>query len=369
MTQMQFSLARAEELSPKRIQNRIVRKVEQMDDNDAFITNEAFPLYRMGATTETYHRQNGLRAPMQGTSLVSESPVASLEDLDEDEMSVTTLKEKISPEKAVDQALNNEQQILNIAEYVSDALRMDLLTSRTLMAWRSYNGVEGMIGSQGTSAHSRIPTDHVITPTDPFSDEANSIPHDIFMQAQELIDIDGTGFNDLPPLTAYVPPSVLWNLKRNDDLEQRFSGVRVQTIDTMDDLSQVIPIRIRAIRTKVARTNNNGEPIDENDNVVSVNNAVADNILEPYDPSIPGPVRNIVVGTFGQEAAVMPWFPDRLTDLLDNAPSGDFTMNQQLGFLLQRWAEHDPSVSWRKIAQEIGFHVIRGENFVVLQDV
>lgn len=369
MTNMTFSLARAEQLSPDRIQQRIIRKIEQMDDNRAFIADQAFPLYQMGAAKEIYHRQNGLRAPMQGTSLVSESPVASLEDLDEDEMSVTTLKEKISPERAVDETLNNEQQILNIAEYVSDALRMDLLTSRSMMAWRGWNGVEGMIGETGTSAHSRIPTDHVITPSAAFSDEANSDPHDVFMTAQERIDIDGTGFNSLPPITAYCPPEVIWDLKRNDDLQDRFSGVRVRTIDTMDDLSQVIPIRIREIRTKVARTNANGEPIDENDNVVSVNNAVDDNILEPYDPGSGTQTRNVVIGTFGREAALMPWFPDRLASHLDNTPSPNWSVDRQNGYLLQSWTQNDPAISWRKIAQEIGFHVLRGENFCVLQDV
>lgn len=366
---MNFSLSDAEELSPKNIQQMIVREIDQTEqpsDAGSYAANDYFPLYQMGTAKEIYHRQGGGRAPMQGSSLASESNIAGIEDLDEDEMSVTTLKEKISPEKAVNQELNNPQQILNIAEYIADSLRTDLFLSRSVMAWRGHNGVDGVLGVSGDSPHPDIPSDHVFTGTD-FSTATNDV-YTPFMNANQSIDVDGSALNSVGPITAVMSPEVFWDLKSNDDLESRFSGVRVQTIESRDDLSSVLPVNIDVIRTKTPRTNANGEYIDANGNVVSVDNAVYDNILHGYDGT--NMHRNVVVGAFGQESALMPWFTDRLSDLVNNTPpGGDWSVDMSNGFLLQSWTQHDPAISWRKIAQEVGFEMVRGENFAVLNDV
>lgn len=365
---MNFSLAEAEQLSPKRIQSRIVRELEQMEQGDTYVASNYFPMYQMGSAKEIYHRQSGKVSPMSGTSLVSESKVAGLEDLDEDSMSITTLKRKISPEKAVDTALNSEQQILNIAEYVANNLLESLMMSRSMMSWRSWNNVDGMIGEDGTSPHPKIPNTHVESPATQFSDTANSSPHDFFMRAAEDIDTDGSGFNNLGPITAVMSPSVMWDLMANDNLESRFSGVATQVIDDLSKLSQVIPVQIEIVRTEVPRTNDNGEPLDSDGNVVPLPDATFDNILEPWDGS--NRVRNIVVGTYGQDAALMPWFTDRLEDHLDDVPpGGNFSVDVSNGYIVQSWTTHDPIISWRKIAQEIGFEMIRGDNFAIIQDV
>lgn len=366
---MNFSLAEAEELSPKRIQGMIVREIDQMDGADTYNVSNYFPMYQMGAATEIYHRQSGKVSPMSGSSLASESKVAGLEDLDEDELNVTTLKRKLSPEKAVDNTLNSEQQILNIAEYVASNLLESLRMSRCMMAWRSWNGVDGMIGEDGLSPHPKIPTggDHILTPGTEFSQTGSSQPHDFFMRAAEAIDTDGSGFNNLGPITAVMSPGVMWDLMANDNLEDRFTNT-TQVIDDLAKLSQVIPVQIEVVRTKVPRTNDNGEPIDANGNVVPLPDATFDNVLEPWDGS--ETVRNIVVGTYGQDAALMPWLTDRLADHLDGVPpGGDFSVDMNNGYVVQSWTTHDPVLSWRKIAQEIGFEVVRGDNFAIIQDV
>lgn len=374
---MNFSISDAEELSPKRIQNRIVRDVDNLSRSGAYLMNEAFPLYQMGDYEEVYHRLRGLRAPMPGSTLVSESPIAGLEGLSEDEMNVTPLKQKISPEKAVSAVLNANADIMDIANVVSMALRTDLLTSRSLMAWRGYNGVPGMIGEDGLTAHPKLSGSHVLTGSD-FSDTANSQPHDVFSNAVERISKDGKRSGDVGPVTAYVPTNVFWDLMRNDSLESRLPTDSTQTVNGANELETALSIdRVVEIRTKVPRTNDQGEPIAEDPDpsdstpppVVPVDEAEEDNILEPWDTSSATANRNIVVGAFGRDSGVMPWLVERLADHIGAAPMGDFALNMQEGFLMQGWTQPDPVISWRKMAQEIGLELIRPDNYVVIQDV
>lgn len=364
-----FSLSDAQQLSPKRIQNRIVRDIDNMSRSGSYLMNQAFPLYGMDAYEEIYHRMRGLRPAMEGSSLASESPVQALEGLTEDDMSVTTLKEKISPEKALGETLNNQQQIMSVAELVSNALRTDLMNSRSLMAWRGYNGVEGMIGRDGLTAHPKLATDHVITGVD-FSDTANSKPQDVFSQAEEAISRDGN-FNvrDVGAITAYVPTDVYWDLLRNDALEARISTDSTQTLDGTNELETTLSIdNVVELRTRVPRTNANGETVDESGTVVDFTNAEAENVLAPTDGA-GDTKRNVVVGAFGRGAGVMPWFTDRLSDIIASVPTGQWSVNMTEGFLLQGWTGHDPAISWRKIAQEIGLELIEPDNYVVIQDV
>lgn len=363
-----FSVSDAQSLSPKRIQNRIVRDIDNLTRTGSYVMNDAFPLYRMGDYQEIYHRMSGLRPAMKGSSLASESPIQALEGLSEDQMNITTLKEKISPEKALDQTLNANTNILNVAQLVSDALRTDMLNSRALMAWRGYNGVDGIIGEDGTSSHDDIATSHTLTGND-FSDETNSTPHSVFSEAEELISTDGDFSGNVGPVTAYVPTSVYWDLVRNDNLESRMSDMAAQTIDNVNELETVLSIdNIVEVRTQVPRTNTNGEPVDSSGTVVDFTEAEQENILEPIDDT-GTEQRNVVVGAFGPDSGVMPWLVDRLADHIGSAPTGQWSVNMSEGFLLQGWTGHDPAVSWRKIAQEIGLELIEPDNYVVMQGV
>jgi hypothetical protein len=371
---MNFSLSDAEQLSPKRIRNRIVRELDNMNRANSFMAPDVFPLIRLGSIEEIYHRMSGVRMPMPGASLTSESPTAGLEDLDEDTITVETMKEKISPEKAVDAELNSEQDILSIADYVSRSLRHDLELSRSHTAWRGYNGVEGLIGPEGNSAHSDIPSDHVLTPTTAFSDSANSDPYGAFNTAKWEIRDDGTDFEMLAngnSVTAYVPTTVLQDLEDNDDLESRHQGVNVQNIDDIDILTGTLPVdEIVEVATKTPRTNADGEPIDDTGAVVSdPQDAVQDNILEPYDAGDDTVRRNIVLGTPGPESAALPWLTDRLAEHVGTTPHGDFSADVNNGFIIQRWAEPDPSITWHKIAQELGFELFLPKNWAIIQDI
>lgn len=364
-----FTIADAKEIAPKRVLNRIIRQINNLEGERTYLMNNAFPLMQMGDSEVFYQQMRGLRSAMPGSSLVSESPVAGLEELEQDNVEISTLKEKISPEKALGPELNSQQEIMDVAEYVSNSLMTDALNARSLMAWQGYNNTDGMVGRDGLSAHPDLDAEHVIKPNAQFSNFSNSNPYDVFQAAMEEISLDGNLTGNLSPLTAYMPPSLFWDMKRNDNLEGRFTAVQ-QTIDSPEELASVLTIpEIVLVHTEVARVNDNGEPLDEQGNIVPVDDAVADNVLEPYDDTTGQTNRNIVLGHFGMNSGVMPWYTERLAAHIGSAPTGMWDVDTNMGLLVQGWTEHDPAISWRKIAQEISLHLFRPDNFAVIQDV
>ena len=102
-------------------------------------------------------------------------------------------------------------------------------------------------------------------------------------------------------------------------------------------------------------------------------NAVKDNILEPYDVSAGTQRRNILFGTAGDpRAAGMPVLTDRLDNIVqrgDAEPTGSWSVDTSMGFITQSWWENDPPQTWYKVAQEFGVEMVRPENWVVIQDI
>jgi len=368
---MSFTLADADLLSPKTVRNEIVRDIDNMSRMDELHATDVFPLVALSDSEEKFYKMDGLRTGMQAAGLTSESPVGNIEALTEDNISVSTYKQKISPEKGVDTELNTSEEILRLFEAAADYLREDLMLTRSRIAWQGDAQVDGMVGPDGQSAHPDIDSSHVLTPTTAYSDLANSAPQDDFVEADYLITDDGTALSEAGMLTAYMSPSVMYDLKRNDSLENRFSGVEVRGL-TEQQVANVLPFdQIETVRTQLVRTNDNGEPIDETDTVVTdPGDAATDNVLEPYDYSSGTKRRNIVIGAPGEVSAFIPFFVDRLGEMADNAPpSGDMSVDETNGFITQTWTQNDPTISWLKIMQEVGFHLHRPDNWVVIQDV
>jgi hypothetical protein len=368
---MAFTLADADLLSPKTVRNEIVRDIDNMSRMGELAATDVFPLVALSDSEEKFYKMDGIRTGMQAAGLTSESPVGNIEKLTEDNITVSTYKQKISPEKGVDTELNTQQEILRLFEAAADFLREDLMLTREKVTWQGDTEIDGMIGPDGQTPHPDLNSSHVLTPTTAYSDLANSAPQDDFIEADYLVTDDGTALQEAGMLTAYVSPSVMYDLKRNDDLESRFSGVEVQGL-TEQQVGNVLPFdRIQPVRTKLVRTNENGEPIDDTDTVVDdPTNAATDNVLEPYDASAGTKRRNIVIGAPGEVSAFIPFFVDRLSEMADNAPpSGDMSVDETRGFMTQTWTTNDPAVSWLKIAQEVGFHLMRPDNWVVIQDI
>lgn len=368
---MAFTLSQADTISPKTLRNEIVRDLDNQQRENSLIATEVFPLVELSDSEETYFTMDGAEMPMPRGDLASESTVVDMEDLDEDTIDVETFKAKISPEKGADTELNTDQEILNLFEAAADTLRLRLELARSMVAWQGYGGIDGMIGADGQTQHPDIDSSHVFTPGTAFSDTSNSTPQNTMIDADFQITQDGDMLDQAGEVTAYMSPSVLRDLKKNDDLESRFSGVETQGL-TEDQVANILPVdNIQPVRTRVVRTNENGEPIDDSDNVVSdPANAVKDNILEPYDASDTTQRRNIVVGAPGRVSAMIPWFADRLAEHGEQAPpGGDFSVDMGNGFITQMWTENDPLVTWMKIAQEVGFHLHRPDNWAIIQDI
>jgi hypothetical protein len=321
----------------------------------------------MSDVEEKHFTMDGLRTGMPQTSIASESPTGDIESLGEDTVSVKTFKKKIQPEKGVDTELNSQMEILNLFNAAADALMEDILMTRARIAWQGRGDIDGMIGEDGATAHPDIPTEHVATPGTAYSDHANSTPITDFVDAEYRITDDGSALGQAGAVTAYMSPSALKDLKLNDDIQSEYDNVRALSQSQLTDALQGIN-RIRVITTKLPRLNSDGEPVDDAGNVVSdPEDAAKDNILEPHDGT--GNVRNIVIGAPGQVSAFMPWFLDRLAERGQVAPSGEVSVDATNGWMTQTWTENDPLVTWFKAAQEVGFHVTRGSNWYIIQDI
>jgi hypothetical protein len=331
--------------------------------------NDIFPLVELSDSTETYFTHDGLRTGMEQTALGSESPVGDIEDLGTDDVSVRTYKKKIQADKGADTELNSEQEILNLYETIVAALREDIVMARAKVAWHGDGDVDGIIGSDGATAHPDLESNHVITPATAYSDTANATPLTDFLDSEERINQDGGDLGAAGAITAYVTPSELTDLKQNDDLTGKYRDIAALSDDQVADALQVD--RIQTVRTQMPRTNADGELVDDAGNAVEdPANAARDNVLEPWDAGAGTNRRNIVIMAPGQETAFMPWFADRLAERASGVdPTGDFSVDMTNGFLSQTWTQPDPAVSWFKVAQEIGFHVRRPGNIVVIQDI
>lgn len=369
----ELTLSRADELSPETVRNQIVRDLSQLQTRGPRI-DDVLPTIVLTDSEETYYRMNEGVLPMRQTALSAEAPIGASEDLSQDQYSVDTFQKKRSPERGADFELNTDEDLLNAFNWAVNQLERELRITREIAGWQGLDDVDGFIGPDGQTAHPALSSDHVITPGTAFSDHANSTPQDHFHQADFLIDDDATLLDEMPTPTAYVSPSVVQDLKQNDDLESRFSGVETQGL-TEEQVASIIPLdNMSTVYTQVVRTNEDGQPIDENDNVVDERgDAAKDNILEPYDVSAGTNRRNIVFGTAGDaRAAGMPVLTDRLNNIVergDEEPNGSWSVDETMGFVTQSWWNNDPPQTWYKIAQEIGIEMVRPENFVVIQDI
>lgn len=366
-----MTLQNAEQISPKTLRNRIVREITQREEQQrgASIT-DVLPLVELSNATEVYFGQSGARLPMPAAGVTTESPITELEPLTENDVSVSTYKEKVSPEKGSDTELNSEAEILRLFNYASNSLATDAMLRRSVAGWRGDTNTDGLIGTDGATSHGEIPAEHVIDTSD-YSATSSATPQDDFIDLTTKIDINGSDLTQAGQTTAYVPPTVMRDIKKNDNLEDRFSGVETQAL-TEDQVASILPVEnIETVYTRVPRTNDDGEPIDDSDSVVSDrSNAVMDNVLEPYDFGNTTTRRNVVIAAPGQTSGFMPWFLDRLAEKADGAPqTSEVDLDANEGFMTQMWTDDDPVITWMKIAQEFGVELQRGENYAIIQDV
>lgn len=383
-----LSLADAGLLSPKTLRNEIVEETNQMESiqpgqsNEYASANSTFPAVNLDAPEESYFVIGGGVAPMTPTAYASESPIGALGDISERDITTDGYKRKLAPEKEVDAKLNNPNQILSLYNWAARQLRTSLFLTREQVSWRGDAVTDGLIGVDGNTPHPDLPSANALDPATSYDDYAGSKPYQDLTHASYLLDQTDQGMMDAnvsAEPTMYVSPSVWRDIKRNEDMQGRFTGVEVQGISGQQVrslLDEEIP-NIRKVRVRVPRRNDAGEFLDANGNTVDdIDDAEMDNVLEPYDPSADAGAganrRNIVVGKPGQRSAFIPFFTENMGDFNEgSAPqmAGGFGVDRNRGFWTQTWMGQDPAVTWLKAVQDIGFHLELNEHWAVIKNV
>lgn len=364
-------------LKPDILRNEIVEYVDQMDrieaggDGTHASAMSEFPLVNLDDPDEQWWTMDGARSAMPAASYGSESPIGTLDTPDKDSHEVFAYKRKYRPDKGAETEFN--QTPFSLYSRAASVLRMEIFLRREKIAWLGDRNVEGLTGRYGTDPHSEIQgVGHVINPTNAWSDTTNAKPYnDVTDASFEVINNGMFGSTGEP--TLYVSPSIMRDVKRTEDMEGRLSGVRLRSVTTeaVQELIDEEIGQIRRVMVYLPRRDEGGNLIDADGNQVDeIDEAAKDNVLEPYDPTSQTVTRNAIVARPGVGSAYMPWFLDRLTERATSAPDpGSISIDNANGFYTQVWNEHDPIMPNFKAAQEIGFKVLRPENFAIIHDI
>lgn len=374
----QATTREADLLRPEVIRNEVVETVDQMEriqlaEESGFASAlNTFPVVNVDDPQEAWYTYDGATRPMEPSEPDAESPIGTLSLPSKENIETQAYKKKYNPEKGVERRLSDVP--FSVHRRAVEKLQLKIYLTRELISWRGDRSIDGLIGVEGQTAHPEIPTDHVITAGTSWSDEVNSDPIDELGTLAYETTANGFYGNGVPPRpNIYLSPSTLRDLKQNDEMENRLSGVRIQNI-TRDLISEVIDEDLGAIRrvmVQVPREDANGNMIDENGNGVDdADDAAQDNVLEPYDPSAGTQIRNVVVGRPGAASAYFSFFLQDLLETMDGVDvPGEMAVDDNEGFVVQRVGDWDPIGSWLKGMQQLGFEVPRGENWGVVRDV
>ncbi len=366
----------ADLLKPEVIRNQMVETVDQMerinmgDGRQYASALSEFPLINLDNPTEGYYTYDGVTGRMRPTAYDAESPIGTVDLPDKANVTIESYKKKLNPDKGVETHLSG-LPFSAFARAVSK-LQLEIFFTREQVTWRGDESVDGLIGQHGTSAHPDIPGDNVVDIATSWSDSVNATPYDdITNVAFDVVNNGYMGGNQQVLPNVYVGPRTFRDAKLTDDMENRlpdtmYGQVTDEVVNNIvsDDINNILPVMVYGPREDA-----NGNYIDENDNIVDdADDAVMDNILEPYDPGSGTVQRNVVIGRPGAGSAYMPWFLDRLMEYQGEVP-GEMSVDPNNGFFTQVWNSPDPVATYMAAKQEIGFEVQRGENWAVLRGV
>lgn len=369
----------ARDLKPEILRNEIVEYVDQMEriqaggDGQYASAMSIFPMVNIDDPDDEWYTMDGVRSPMRATSFTSESPLGTLDLPDRDNVEVQAYKKKYRPNKGAETELSNTP--FSLYQRAATVLRMEIFLTREQITWRGDRNVEGLVGEEGDDAHSQVVSDgYVDTPAASWDDETAATPYNDITDAGYEVFNNGRIFGDGDAAPAMlISPSANRDMKQTEDMENRIINTRIGAVsdsDVMDIVDDDIGMT-QTVLVYIPRTNASGEYIDEAGTVVDdPDDAAQDNILEPYNAAEGRNIRNVVFMRPGAGTAFVPWFSERLLEHSMSAPEpGSVSVDDSNGFFTQVWNDHDPITTNFKAAQEIGFHVQRGENIAILQDV
>lgn len=371
------SVREADLLRPQTIRNEIESTSDQMErinlGEGYSSAQNTFPLVNLADPSEAWYTFGGAAGPMEPTAFDAESPVGSIGVPETEGLELQSYKEKFNPDKGAETHFQRNTPYSVFARAVQK-LQQKIYLTREQITWRGDSAVDGLIGQYGATPHPALPSDAVITNGTAWSDEVNATPIDEIDQINYETTANGFFGNGVPPApTLYASPSVLRDLKQTDQMREVLGANDMQRVTT-DAVNEVFDEEIGGIQrvmVKLPRTDAAGNWVDADGNVVDdIDDAVHDNVLEPYDPNAGAKVRNVVIGRFGAGTAFIPWNLDRLTERMEGADvKGDIAIQNNEGYFVQRWGDEDPIASWIKGAMEVGFHLRRPENVGVISGV
>lgn len=377
MPQENATIRNVDLLRPEVVRNQMLETVDQMDyielgnQQQYASAMSTFPTVNLDDPTESYYTYDSVTDAMEPVGFDAEPPLMSIDLPDQADINVEGYKEAFNPKKGVETHASG----LPFSPFQRGVSKLNVKTflTRELITWRGDGAVEGLIGPNGDDPHSDLPTDNVRPASTAWSDDVNATPsEDIEDLAFDIVTNGQLGSGDVLP-NIYMGPRTLKDLKRTEDMEGKLPENRYQRV-TQDAVQDILSEEIGNIFTVMVyypRTNANGEFLDADGNIVEkAKDAAKDNILEPYDPGTDTVRRNVVLGRPGAGSAFIPWFNDRLTeDVGPGEVNGQMSVDQQNGFLTYVYKDNITRNTYVSAEQEIGFKLLRPENWGLISGV
>ncbi|WP_330633712.1 hypothetical protein [Halocatena halophila] len=364
-------------LRPEVVRNQMLETVDQMEriemgSQEGFASAmSTFPLVNLDDPKEAYYTYDGVTDAMQPVGHDAEAPLMSLDLPSKESITVDSYKEAFNPKRGAETHSSN----IPFSTYRRGVTKLNtkIWLTRELIAWRGDSAVDGLIGQWGNTKHPDIPSDHAKAVSNAWSQPSTATPYqDIEDLSFEIVNNGYMTSQQVTP-NIWMGPTTLRDLKQTDDMKGRLPNTQFNRV-TRDALQTILSEEIANIYTVMVyypRTNANGEFLDEAGNIVDdADDAALDNILEPYDPSGDVVRRNVVIGRPGAGSAFFPWFLDRLTE--DVGPGdvpGEMDVDEQNGFLTYVYKDPPTRNTYVQAEQELGFHIMRGENWGLLSGV
>lgn len=377
MPQNNATIQNLDLLRPEVVRNQMIDSVDQMDyielgnQNQYASAMSVFPTVNLDDPTESYYTYDSVTDAMEPVGFDAEAPLMSIDLPDQGDISVEGYKEAFNPRKGVETHASG----LPFSPFQRgiSKLNVKIWLTRELITWRGDGAVEGLIGPYGDTPHSDLLTDNVRPASTAWSDADLATPSEDIEDLSFDIVTNGMLSNGNVKPSIFMGPRALKDLKRTQDMEDKLPDNRYQQVNQQalnDILSEDID-NIYSVMVYYPRTNADGQFLDEAGNIVEkAKDAAKDNILEPYDPVADTIRRNVVVGRPGAGSAFIPWFNDRLTeDVGPGEVNGNMSVDGQNGFLTYVYKDNPTRNTYVSAEQEIGFELMRPENWGLITGV
>ena len=376
------TVSNAQLLRPDVVRNQMMETVDQMErinmgDQQGYASASAiFPTVNLDNPVESYYQYDGVTSAMSPVGFDAEPPLMSLDLPSKAEVTIESYKEAFNPKRGVETTLSSSSGAVPFSVYQRGVSKLNtkIWLTRELISWRGDSAVDGLVGKWGNTPHSEVAAEgNVRTVATAWSDAANATPvADIEDLAFDITNNGTMTGNQVMP-SIFMGPKTLRDAKNTDEMADALPSNQYQRV-TQDAVSDIIGEYVNDIRLVMVyypRTNANGEYLDDAGNIVDdADDAVLDNILEPYDPVNDVVRRNVILGRPGAGSAYFPWYLDRLTeDVGPGEVPGEMSVDQQNGFLTYVWKKPSSRETYVSAEQELGFEVQQGSNFGVISGV